>query len=152
MRLLKQFISIAIACVVLVASHSIYAIAPVYTERGSNIAIKGYDPVAYFMENKPVKGDEKHRYEHQGAVWLFSSEENKRLFVSDPEKYSPQYGGYCAYAVSRNMTASIRPELFIISDGKLYLNYNETVNERFKKDQALNIRKADRNWPNILQR
>ncbi len=152
MRPLKAIMTIFVLVSALLVSLAASAISPVYTERGSNIAIKGYDPVAYFKQNKPVKGDESFAYEYNGAKWLFSSEENKQLFASDPEQYSPQYGGYCAYAVSRNMTASIRPELFIINEGKLYLNYNKTVNKRFLKNKDTHIARADRNWPNILKR
>ena len=148
MRLFKLMIS----SFALFFSISSFAVAPVYTERGSDIAIKGYDPVAYFTENKPVKGSEEYSFEHNGAVWLFSSEENRVLFISDPKKYSPQYGGYCAYAVSRNMTASIQPELFTIEKGKLYLNYNNSVNNRFLKNMDKYIAKADENWPKILKR
>ena len=84
-----------------------FAVEPVYTSFFSNKAIKGYDTVAYFTENKAVEGQAAFSTDYQGAKWLFSSQENLDLFIADPEKYAPQYGGYCAYAVAQNSTASI---------------------------------------------
>jgi len=126
------------------------AVDPTYTGFFSNNAIKGYDTVAYFTEGKPVEGDDKFSTEYNEATWLFSSQENLDLFLADPEKYAPQYGGYCAYAVSQNSTASIKPELFTIVDGKLYLNYNESINDKWRADKARFIVAADENWPKIL--
>ena len=91
-------------------SFTAYAVDPTYTAFLSDKAIRGYDTVAYFTENKPVKGAEEFSYEYKGAQWLFSSAENLELFKAEPEKYAPQYGGYCAYAVSKGSTAPIKPE------------------------------------------
>lgn len=126
------------------------AIDPVYTEFFSNNAIRGYDTVAYFTQNKAVPGLDEFSTEYKGANWLFSSKEHLALFKGNPEKYAPQYGGYCAYAVSQNKTASIKPELFTIEDGKLYLNYNKSVNEKWLKDKMSYINLADKNWPDLL--
>ena len=131
-------------------SASAYAVDPTYTALFSNKAIKGYDTVAYFTENKPVKGSEDFSFEYKGAQWLFSSAENKALFEANPEKYAPQYGGYCAYAVAQNSTASIKPELFTIHNGKLYLNYNSSINDKWNADIDSYIEAADKNWPNIV--
>lgn len=131
-------------------SASAYAVDPTYTALFSNKAIKGYDTVAYFTENKPVKGSEEFSLEYKGAQWLFSSAENKALFEANPEKYAPQYGGYCAYAVAQNSTASIKPELFTIHNGKLYLNYNSSINDKWNADIDSYIEAADKNWPNIV--
>lgn len=152
MSYLKQLFFSALLLSASLFSIAAQAIDPVYTKRGTDIAIKGYDPVAYFKESKPVKGNEQFSLKHKGAVWWFSSAENRDLFVNAPEKYSPQYGGYCAYAVARNMTASIKPELFVIVDDKLYLNYSKAVNKRFLKDTGKYIAKADQNWPKLLKR
>lgn len=114
-------------------------------------ALKGYDPVAYFTDGMPVKGDTRYRHEWKGAVWLFAGEEHKALFASDPEKYAPQYGGYCAYAVSQGTTADIDPESWTIVNGKLYLNLDRDVQRLWEQDISGYIRQADRNWPAVLK-
>ena len=101
------------------------AIDEIYTGFFSSSAIKGYDTVAYFTQEKAVEGNKKYQYQWKGAKWLFSSQKNLDLFTVNPDKYAPQYGGWCAYAVSQNTTASIEPDLFTIVDDKLYLNYIE---------------------------
>ena len=116
-----------------------------------NVAIEGYDAVAYFRQNKPVKGDSAFQYEWQGANWHFSSAENKALFVADPDKYAPQYGGYCAYAVSQNTTAGIDPSQFTIVNDKLYLNYNAKIQKKWLADQDTYIVAADKNWPTVVE-
>lgn len=131
-------------------SGSVFALEPVSTGFFSNDAIKGYDSVAYFTQNKAVKGKSQFTLEHQGATWRFATQTNLDLFKSDPEKYSPQYGGYCAYAVSQGTTASIKPELFTVHNGKLYLNYNEKVNRQWSNAKEDFIADADKNWPTLL--
>jgi YHS domain-containing protein len=135
----------------LLVSTSALAVDPVYTPFLSNKAIRGYDTVAYFTQGKAVKGDDAFEYEYQGATWLFSSAEHLAMFKAEPDKYAPQYGGYCAYAVAQNQTASIQPELFTIHDGKLYLNYSESVNQTWLKNKLEFIQQADKNWPVLLQ-
>ena len=115
-------------------------------------AIRGYDPVAYFTEGRPVKGRKAHRAEWMGAKWSFASAENRKLFEADPEKYAPRYGGYCAWAVSRGYTASIDPDAWSIVDGALYLNYSLGVRSQWSQDAPGNIAKADANWPKLLER
>lgn len=112
-------------------------------------AIRGYDPVAYFKEHKPVKGVKEHMVQWGGANWYFSSAENKELFQTNPEQYAPQYGGYCAYGTAEGHKAPTQPGAWTIVDNKLYLNYNEKVQTEWKKDQAEFIRKADANWPTV---
>lgn len=119
-----------------------------YQEKG--IAIKGTDAVAYFTEGKPVKGDKNFSYQWGNATWWFKNAENKNLFAQNPEKYAPQYGGFCAWAVSQNYTAPIDPQAWTIVDGKLYLNYNKRIRSRWEKDIQGNITKGDRNWIGIL--
>lgn len=135
----------------LTASSAALAVDPVYTAFLSDKAIRGYDTVAYFTQNKPVEGKEEFSTEYMGATWLFASKEHLDLFTENPEKYAPQYGGYCAYAVSQNTTASIKPELFTIVDGKLYLNYNQSINDKWLKNKDNFIVEADKNWPAILE-
>ena len=115
-------------------------------------AIRGYDPVAYFTEGRPVKGRKAHRAEWMGATWSFASAENRKRFEADPEKYAPRYGGYCAWAVSRGYTASIDPDAWSIVDGALYLNYSLGVRSQWSQDAPGNIAKADANWPKLLER
>ena len=136
--------------VLLLVSQLAYAAKPIYSGGRERAAIRGYDPVAYFVENRPIKGSEEFAFEHKGATWYFSSAENRALFLADPEKYEPQYGGYCAYAIARDTTASSKPEYFTIHDGKLYLNYSKSVNKRWLKDMEGYIQDADQNWPQVL--
>ncbi|MHA1151869.1 MAG: YHS domain-containing (seleno)protein [Alphaproteobacteria bacterium] len=100
---------------------------PVYTGIFSNLAVSGYDPVAYFVEGRPVEGRKAFEFEWNGATWRFADADNLAAFKADPEKFAPQYGGYCAWAVSQGGTASTEPELWRIVDGKLYLNYSKSV-------------------------
>jgi YHS domain-containing protein len=119
---------------------------------GEGIAIKGYDPVAYFTEREPVQGSMKFRFDWEGATWLFESQQHLDLFKDNPEKYSPKYGGYCAYAVSQNTLADIDPQSWDIVDGRLYLNLNKDVQGLWRKDMPGYIEKADRNWPSVLDK
>ncbi len=120
-----------------------------YTENG--VAIDGTDPVAYFQQSKPVPGNSKYTYEWMNATWQFANAENRDLFASNPEKYAPQYGGFCAWAVSRGYTAPTEPNAWKIVDGKLYLNFNQKVQKDWQQDIPGNIAKANRNWPGVLK-
>jgi YHS domain-containing protein len=113
------------------------------------LAIQGYDPVAYFTDSKPVKGDSKFSYTWRGARWQFATAKHRDLFTENPEQYAPQYGGYCAYGVSENHTVDIDPEAWRIIDGKLYLNYSKDVQQKFLKEPATRIKRADQNWPDL---
>ena len=113
-------------------------------------AIDGTDPVAYFTMGKPVEGSSEFAHEWNGATFHFSSAENRDLFAADPEKYAPQYGGYCAWAVSQGYTASTDPEAWKIVDGKLYLNYSKSVQQTWEEDIPGNIAAGDGNWPKVL--
>lgn len=139
-----------ILLIYLLFSSASFALDPVQTGYFSSEAIKGYDSVAYFTENKAVKGNSDFSFEYNGATWLFASQENLGLFKGSPEAYSPQYGGYCAYAVSQGTTASIKPELFTIHKGKLYLNYNQKINKQWSESKDSFIIDADKNWPKLL--
>lgn len=115
------------------------------------LAILGTDPVAYFTQGSPVAGKSDFTHDWSGATWLFATAENRDLFVANPEKYAPQYGGYCAWAVSKGSTAPIDPQAWKIVDGKLYLNFSKGVQSRWEKDIPGNIAKADSNWPSVLK-
>lgn len=110
-------------------------------------AIRGYDPVAYFAENKPVKGKPDFTYQWQEVTWSFASQANLDAFKADPAKYAPQYGGYCAYGLSEGHKSPTDPDAFTIVDDKLYLNYNPNVKTLWTKDRDGRIKKADVNWP-----
>lgn len=114
------------------------------------LAIKGYDPVAYFIDKKPMEGKPDFSYVWQGARWRFASAENRDLFRADPERYAPRYGGYCAYAVSQGKTADIDPQAWTVLEGRLYLNLNSDVQRLWERDREDFIRKADENWPRIM--
>ena len=113
------------------------------------VAIEGTDPVAYFTEGRPIEGSSDFEHEWMGATWRFVSAENRDQFAADPEKYAPQYGGYCAWAVSQGYTAEIDPAAWTIVDGKLYLNYSKDVQTQWSADIPGNITKGDGNWPKI---
>ncbi len=123
---------------------------PIYTGLFSDKAVSGYDVVAYFTIGQPTKGDQQFSHTHQGATWLFSSAANRDAFIADPAKYSPQFGGYCAWAVSQNKVASGDPLFWKIVDGKLYLNYDKNIQTRWEGDIPNFIRLADANWPGAL--
>jgi YHS domain-containing protein len=115
----------------------------------SRLAIKGYDPVAYFTEAKPVQGSSQFSAQHLGATYFFSSAQHQSMFESDPNKYAPQYGGYCAYGVSKEYKFDIDPEAWAVVDGKLYLNLNEKVQNRWVTNKVDLIVEANSIWTKI---
>jgi hypothetical protein len=129
---------------------SAFTAEPIHTRDG--IALSGYDAVAYFTESKAVEGDARFEHRWGGVRWRFASAAHREAFARSPEKYAPQYGGYCAYAVSRNYTAPTDPEAWKVVDGKLYLNYDKTVRGLWEKELPEAIARADRNWPGVLTR
>lgn len=124
---------------------------PPVNTAGSELAIKGYDAVAY-GSGGALKGKPDYTYRWNGAVWQFASAENRTRFSRSPEKYAPQFGGYCAWAVSRGYTADVDPEVFEVVDGKVYLIYSKTVQVRWDQDVPGNIAKAEANWPAVLNK
>jgi YHS domain-containing protein len=113
----------------------------------SGLALKGYDPVAYFTDRRPVEGKAEFVARHEGATYRFASAANRDAFAADPAKYAPQYGGYCAYGMASGYKAPIEPDAWTVVDGKLYLNYNPSVRGRWSSDVPGYIRKADGHWP-----
>jgi len=112
-------------------------------------AIRGHDPVAYFTEGRPVPGDAEIRHEWSGATWLFSSRENRDRFAADPERYAPQFGGFCAYGLSRGYKVGTDPAAFTIHNDKLYLNYSLAVRATWLQDTDTYIRKGVDNWQTL---
>jgi YHS domain-containing protein len=152
----RQFLNLGSAAALAVTTVSLAGPAAlaagdeVFTGLVKGVAVGGYDPVAYFTENKPVEGSDEFTTDYKGATWRFSTAANRNAFVADPERYAPQYGGYCAYAVSSGYTAKGDPQAWRIVDGKLYLNYNKSVQQRWAQDIPGHISRADANWPSVL--
>ena len=117
------------------------------TEQG---ALRGYDPVAYFIENRAVPGNPQFQTDRFNTSWYFSSARNQQVFEQTPEKYLPEYGGYCAYAMSYGLVVSSDPKAFTIIDNKLYLNYSLAVREKWLKESEKFILQADRKWQSKL--
>jgi YHS domain-containing protein len=150
LRRFVVFFALALASIGWVSSSAWAAKDPVY-QSFLGTAISGTDPVSYFKDGRPIEGKSNITYEWNGATWRFASNENRDLFAAAPEKYAPQYGGYCAWAVSQGYTASTDPEAWSIVDGKLYLNYSKAVRKQWEQDIPGNIKSADKNWPNVLK-
>ena len=146
----------------LLGSAAVAAAAVVFSQQGSQAqpavavntlnspggaAIKGYDPVAYFTLGKPTPGRAEHSVVHGGARWQFASAANKALFEADPAKYMPAYGGFCAYGVARGYKVKIEPDAWAIRDGRLYLNYDRSVQANWARGAASYIAEANKKWP-----
>lgn len=123
---------------------------PVHTGLLSRVAVSGYDPVAYFTLGRPVRGSAEHRVMHQGFEYRFVSAENAAAFRASPGRYRPQYGGYCAWAVANGYTAPGNPQNWRIVDGRLYLNYNDEIQQRWERNIPGFISSANANWPRVL--
>jgi len=116
----------------------------------AGVAVQGYDPVAFFTDGKPVKGDSQFVSKRDGAIYFFSSKEHRDQFNANPSKYEPAFGGYCAYGVSRNRLVEIDVDAFQIVDDKLLLQYSKSVRDTFNKDTKGNLTKANSNWPALV--
>ena len=149
---LKAFAAAAVLVLGAVAVAYPAAAAPeISVSPFSKLALEGYDPVAYFTEGAPRKGDPKLSATYKGAEFRFASAASRARFKANPEAYLPQYGGYCAWAVSRNYTAKGDPNAWKIVGGKLYLNYDAAIQKRWAADIPGNIAKGDQNWPQVLK-
>lgn len=113
------------------------------------VALRGYDPVAYFVAAEPQQGQSQYSYEYKGSKFYFANEANRRAFMKTPEKYAPQFGGYCAYGTSQGYKVSTQPDAFAIVKDKLYLNYNKKVQGIWQQDVPGNIERAEKNWPEV---
>lgn len=118
-------------------------------------AIKGVDVVAYFSllpGESAVKGKKEFSHIWKDTEWRFSNAKNRDAFIENPERYAPQFGGYCAFATAHNFTTSIWPDSWLILDDKLYLNHNRTSAKKFRKSPEYYIEKASKNWPTVLEK
>lgn len=140
-----------IAIGLLGAIQSTQAQSEIYTPRFSSLALKGYDAVSYFLEGRPSKGTKEFSTKWKGATWQFASEKNLNLFLSAPEEYAPQYGGYCAWAIANDKLAKGDPLVYTLLDGKLYLNFNRSVDKTWQQNRAEFIEKADLLYPILVQ-
>ncbi len=118
----------------------------------SRAAVSGYDPVAFFTDSKPVNGSPAITATHQGATYFFATEEHKRLFEQNPDRYVPQYGGFCAYGVALGKLFPVDINTWQIRNGKLYLNLNAEVLREFNAAFEQSVVKADKNWPGLVSK
>ena len=116
----------------------------------SQVAVGGYDPVAYVTQGMPVKGKPEHHHTWQGVTWKFSSDDHRELFMNNPEKFVPQYGGYCAFGIAHEKFFDGDPQVWSVIDEKLYLLGNSEIAEKWRKDFPGNIKKANQNWPKLI--
>jgi len=147
MKLYRHSILLLLGTFTLLFNSQAWSVDPVFSQGG--IAIRGYDPVAYFTDDGPVKGDPSNTHQWMGTTWQFANQANLETFVDNPEKYAPQYGGYCAYAASSGYIAPTDPNAWTIHNDKLYLNYSKSVRKRWSKDKNGHIKSADKNWPGL---
>ena len=131
-----------------VASAQVQSKSPVNID-AAGVAIKGYDPIAYFTVGAPTQGVAQFAAVHEGATFHFATAENKALFDKEPARYAPQYGGYCAFAAAKGSKAEIDPTQWKVVEGKLYLNYNAAVSKTWSSDIPGFIKTADANWPTL---
>ena len=124
---------------------------PIYTGRFGNVAIKGYDTVSYFQGNgQPVKGSDDFQTEWRGAKWKFASQANLEAFKAAPEKYAPQYGGYCAWATAHGSLAKGDPLVYTLKDDKVYLNYNKSIHKKWEPRKEELISQGDEEYPDLV--
>ena len=133
-------------------SASAFAGELVNVSGASKVAVSGYDTVAFFTDVKPVNGSPFIAAEHQGATYFFATEEHKKLFTENPEKYAPQFGGFCAFGVAIDKLFPVDINTWQVRDGKLYLNLNPDILKKFNADFEGNAAKADKNWPGLVKK
>lgn len=146
---MKRFLSAWLVLLTMSAFTPQARAEPAINTNGTPYAVGGYDVVAYFTDQRPVRGQPQHKSELAGATWLFANAEHKALFDKEPNKYLPAYRGYCAYGVSRGYLVKVVPEAFTLRGGKLYLNYSLDVRSKWLKDPDSYIKQANQNWPRL---
>ena len=142
-----MFVTIAL----LYTTSALASESPVYTGLLSNTGAGGYDTVSYFETGQPAKGSNEYTTQYQGATWRFANAENLARFKENPERFAPVYGGYCAWAISQGYLAKGDPKHWSIREGRLYLNYNQSIQDQWLEDPDGFIRQADANWPTVLE-
>ncbi len=151
MAIVIRFVFLAVLAGAALATGSAFSndAKPLIFQDENQVAIRGYDAVAYFTEGAPVEGDAAFSAEHLGATWLFASADNRDLFVADPDRYAPAYGGWCAYGMALGGKVPIDPNSWKIVDGTLYLNVNPKIQGWWEDDIPGFIAKADQNWTTV---
>ena len=150
MKTIKNLFALALTALALASSAAAGELVNV--SGASNIAVGGYDTVAFFTDKKPVNGDPGISTTYQGATYIFASKEHKELFAASPEKYAPQCGGFCAFGVSVGALFPVDISTWQVRDGKLYLNLNQAILKKFNADFEANVAKADKNWPTLVEK
>jgi hypothetical protein len=140
----------ALAPAILMSAPAFAGKAEIFTGLVEGVAVGGYDAVSYFS-GTPVEGSKEFSTKWKNSEWRFASAANRDAFVASPENYAPQYGGYCAFAVSKGATAKGDPMAWTVNEGKLYLNYSEAVRENWRSDIPGNVAAANGNWPKVLE-
>lgn len=141
-------IVLSLTCVMPVAADEIRR--PEIFADFQGLALKGYDSVAYHTERRAVKGDPAFALEWKGATWHFASDANKKAFAAEPERFAPEFGGYCAWAITRGRVVGINPKIFRIVDDKLYLNLNMDVHQKWLAKMPQMISSGHEKWPAVL--
>jgi len=141
----------ATLCLLMTVTLTVYAADQEINKNWRSIAIKGYDPVAYFTMGEAVKGSAKHEYRWQDARWRFASDQHLELFKANPNKYAPRFGGYCAEGMAIGQKASIDPNAWLIIEDELYLNYNTAARDEMSLHPESTIEKANSMWHKFVQ-
>ena len=147
----NTLVPVFVKTLIVVTAAAIFATAAAageYYEK-DGAAIRGYDPVAYFTDGKPVKGSTGYKADYKGSTFHFRSQANRDAFVADPAKYAPQYGGFCAFGTAGGYKAATHPSAFTIVGNKLYLNYNQDVQKKWSGDIPGYVTTADKKWPEV---
>ncbi|MBE1527122.1 hypothetical protein GGC65_001578 [Sphingopyxis sp. OAS728] len=144
--------AIVLASASTVGTSAAPASAPPVSMSEEGLAIGGYDAVSYFSDGGPIAGSAAFEYRWNGALWRFASANARDRFAADPAAFAPQFGGYCAWAVSQNYIAPGDPKVWRIVDGRLYLNYNQRAKELWEADLAASIDRSKANWPTVLEK
>jgi len=144
---------IAVATVMILVSLSSVTLAKELNNLdGNGLALQGYDPVGFFTDSRPVKGNQQFQSQYHGATYYFASAEHKSAFDREPSKYEPQFGGFCAYGASRGKTVPIKIEAWQIVNGRLLMQYDLDVKGKFNTDPQGNLSKANKNWPGLVEK
>jgi len=144
------FLVVTVGSITPLTSYAVKQTGGEYNTMYAGLGAKGYDVVAYFTEGKPVQGTDKHEFVYGGVTWRFANANHQQMFAANPEKYAPQYGGFCSWGAANGKLFDIDPANgWTIVNGKLYLNFNAELNKTFTNDAAKFIPKADKNWESL---
>jgi YHS domain-containing protein len=147
---LRRTVSFCVIAFAAIAAGASAGSKPVINLSRGQLALRGFDAIAYSTAGRPIQGAAEFEHRWNGAVWRFSTAANRDAFAKDPARYAPEFGGYCAWAVSRGYTADGDPTAWRMVDGRLYLNYSKRVQALWEEDIAGNIALGRRNWPGVL--